>query len=649
MPISSKKSVFGSLLLGLLVSANAPIAGAATGDGTTAFDWQATKGSWMYAWGRLPNEKIDQVRHFVKDSIGSTFSPDVCGTGSKNFGLVGAYATDFNKDGLTDHVIDATPYVQETGYNFNCPADLYRNVDGIGKVFKVAFFITVPPEQIKFSVTGTTTTTTTTTSVSVSSSATTSTTSSTSSTTATQPEACPAKAADNTECRPDCDALPDICPNLFRYPSILGMARFAYSWKVLTPSSYASMVGGITGDRSSGVPMYATNAKMYPFYTDRPIVMMDTSRSDGTCTEEELMVWGGKCMKFYQYEADNMFHDLFYPDTGNGDKDVENDPRMTKTMFDRPTAYVGKDWTKADNSDSRLKLLRNGGKMAFQFMPTNTELECWEFTNTSNQDFFIPSHADNDYEEPLAFKKQVIEDKKIPGVTGGVCSKKYTPWYPATLSCPPLSCGQVMQIGYQRRCQRSTSAYGLCGECQKWGAADTQADTFGHIHQCNFVLTCVGDPCPPPGPDCICFGEKTKIAMADGSTKAIVKVKIGDKIKGFDKKDPKGVLREATVKWVRRTVDAMPIQINNVKVTPSHTLVLESGSIVPASAVKVGDKLIDASGNVVEVKKVKTPGQKSTVYNLGLEGADGYIADGIRAVADPGDSELKNDQAKDTP
>ena len=129
-----------------------------------------------------------------------------------------------------------------------------------------------------------------------------------------------------------------------------------------------------------------------------------------------------------------------------------------------------------------------------------------------------------------------------------------------------------------------------------------------------------------------CFTENVKILMADGSEKKVIDVKKGDMVMGFNISDPKASLKPAKI--ASQTIrDNVYIKINELELTPEHSLVLSSGKPIFARLVKVGDKLLDAKGEIVEVKTVDLTTTKARVYNLFLEDADGFVAGGIRVLS----------------
>ena len=132
-----------------------------------------------------------------------------------------------------------------------------------------------------------------------------------------------------------------------------------------------------------------------------------------------------------------------------------------------------------------------------------------------------------------------------------------------------------------------------------------------------------------------CLAPDTKILMADGTEKAVFTVKVGDVVKAFDAKHTKGDLITAKVKTLMTTENQKTIALNDLKITALHKVVLESGRAVAAKDIKIGDKVLQADGKVITITKIEKDSTPITVYNLGLDGADGYIAGGLRVLEYP--------------
>lgn len=298
---------------------------------------------------------------------------------------------------------------------------------------------------------------------------------------------------------------------------------------------------------------------------------------------------------------------------------------------------------------------------------------CMEFINapsSTNQSdsIFVPTNTQAEFQ---SFVDAVSAGMKTNGglsglnITGRACVDQFalnngngvnpngtSTWF-GTTSCsqiPAPSCNQVTAISAQRFCKRPTGLYGDCRECANATDPDTllnpgSSGTIANYYAtndssnvCFFEAYCYStSACPGlvSGGHVFCLAPETKITMADGTEKAIVSVKAGDEVLAFDAKGSRGLLKKAKVKATAVTESQKLVQINDLKITPLHKVVLANGRAIMAKDVKVGDKILKGSGLLMTVKTVEKDIGPITVYNLALDGADGYIADGLRVLEYP--------------
>jgi hypothetical protein len=595
----------------------------AVGLGTTPFNWQSDTGSWQYAWGTLPNDRIPAADHSVKTSIATSIKQ--CGIGRPNPSLEKTYAIDFTGDGRSDYILDATGYFIR-GYNPSCSVRICDDVNGDGtQACMLGLYVTTQPTRMTPPPSGV----------------------------------------------PECSITPptlDQCPGYFEYNFPVAMSIYAFDWNFYAANSakIASILAIPNGNGKN----------MYTIYNGNPVFEVITSNS--ACTNEEMQTWNNKCEKFYQY-AKGQFYDLYSPQPYAYTPDSTTSSRMVATTpygdtdplhpnysdcppptdkdypnpFDNITingvhydnsgcsnVLIGPAWTNDDNTTGNLKLKRavssQSGFMAFQYTPSPSAATptptptCYQLTNTSSNDYFTPSHTSPTDE--VADFINTVNAGKVAGVSQlPSCQTRFTPWLGQT-KCPPLPCGETLIITAERWCQRSTSAYAGCNECSGDVDNDPNDPVNYPKNQCTFTKQCYGGRCPV---HISCLPAETLIQMADGSRKAIVDVKVGDLVLGFDKNAPLDAPHPAKVAALMQTEDMDTLKINDLKITGGHLLMTQNGKLIPANSVKVGDKLVGISGEIVSVKTIDPAKEKTKVYNLGLENADGYIADGIRVVIYP--------------
>ena len=153
------------------------------------------------------------------------------------------------------------------------------------------------------------------------------------------------------------------------------------------------------------------------------------------------------------------------------------------------------------------------------------------------------------------------------------------------------------------------------------------------------------DAFAPGNQQSTCFIAGTMVSMADGFTKKIEDVKIGEKVLGFNKKINTVIAYDRPFLGKRKLYS-----INDSKafVTNEHPFMTENGwrSINPDATrkevnrncddltdiaeLKVGDKIITDQDNSVIVKKIKEYNGDShqLLYNFQLDGNSTYFADG---------------------
>lgn len=123
------------------------------------------------------------------------------------------------------------------------------------------------------------------------------------------------------------------------------------------------------------------------------------------------------------------------------------------------------------------------------------------------------------------------------------------------------------------------------------------------------------------------FLPGTSILMADGSTRPIEKLLIGDHIKSYDVASRS--FREGTVSKVYQYETESYFEFNNqLRVTAEHPL-LVNGRWVKAKDVRAGNQLMSASNIPVPVVSVKEVTMRAPVYNLTVEPYETYVAGGV--------------------
>lgn len=125
-----------------------------------------------------------------------------------------------------------------------------------------------------------------------------------------------------------------------------------------------------------------------------------------------------------------------------------------------------------------------------------------------------------------------------------------------------------------------------------------------------------------------CFAADTPVLMADGTTKPISQVKIGDTVR-TRRSGKDAVLVSAEVTGIHKTNDRGFLIINGtLRVTTSHKLFINN-SWAEASTLEIGDLLRDDADRSVEVHLLEWQEGKFEVYNLEIDKYRTFFAGGV--------------------
>lgn len=604
----------------------------------------------------IKNSVVLCVSEKDKDGKYVTLDPD--------FGKVKAFKIDFDKDGRIDLLVDGAQYFAGP-QRATCPVHICRDDGCYTPVYR-----NVSDTQILDGIVDTHT------------------------------NPCPATAEANTTCRKECAATVEQCPALFNHLRNLKWSGRLFDASFISVDDFLAYREERKNQMPDKRYIYRANINTNPIFkavrhkSFCNLEEMDINH-DGTVSASEPCI---KLLQYDSDAAacsgvnDGCFIDLYQPTviTGTSETDVMFIDSLIAgdtgaDFFDRSKRSLARGQTMGDGVGFRLRANysiaaqipdfdANAGKEVCKTVeydetvcdeddfgrqtvgdvgnseskkcyvikktkkvcekPTpKTEFLCREYYNRSAKDVFIPAETDMEYQSFIS----AVTNGEVQDVSILECQRKFTPWVGIT-TCAAVNpaCDQVVTIAAERKCQRSTSAYGSCDECAQYGAADNERIPGHPANTCYFSKECRGEPCPTGnGGENFCLVADTKIAMADGTEKDILDVKIGDVVKAFDSKDALKEVKTAKVKSVMITGDQQPIALNDLKITGIHKVILEGGKLIEAKEVKIGDKIVKADGTLLEVTKITKDLKPVTVYNLDVEGFDGYIAGGLRVMDYP--------------
>jgi intein/homing endonuclease len=115
--------------------------------------------------------------------------------------------------------------------------------------------------------------------------------------------------------------------------------------------------------------------------------------------------------------------------------------------------------------------------------------------------------------------------------------------------------------------------------------------------------------------------------MADGTTKPIADVRVGDYVAAFD---GLGALTPRRVTNIFSYEDREVVELNEVRVTSEHRFLLANGMYKRVNELVEGDVLVATDGSFVPEWSVVPIAGTYTVHNLTVEGTHTYVAGGFR-------------------
>ena len=123
-----------------------------------------------------------------------------------------------------------------------------------------------------------------------------------------------------------------------------------------------------------------------------------------------------------------------------------------------------------------------------------------------------------------------------------------------------------------------------------------------------------------------CFVAGTQVLMADGTSKAIEDVAVGDEVRAADPETDEVVSRRVLDTYVTPDVATYAVETSGGTVvsTAEHPFWVDGKGWVPVRALVPGDKLVDADGVRVELLSVTATGETATVHNFNVDGLHTY-------------------------
>ena len=117
-----------------------------------------------------------------------------------------------------------------------------------------------------------------------------------------------------------------------------------------------------------------------------------------------------------------------------------------------------------------------------------------------------------------------------------------------------------------------------------------------------------------------------QVLLADGTSKAIEDVVVGDLVLAGDPESGETSARPVVDTYVHEDVETYAVETSTGTVTSTaeHPFWVEGRGWTPVRELQPGDKLVDADGVRVELVAVTPTGETATVHNLNVEGLHSY-------------------------
>jgi alpha-2-macroglobulin len=131
-----------------------------------------------------------------------------------------------------------------------------------------------------------------------------------------------------------------------------------------------------------------------------------------------------------------------------------------------------------------------------------------------------------------------------------------------------------------------------------------------------------------------CFAAGTQVLMADGTTKSIEEIHVGDYVSSRSQSDNK-LTKARVLKTYTAQENGYLVINSHLKVTSNHLMWID-GRWQQAGNIQVGSIMTDAEGRSVPVTSIEWVIGDFTVYNLEIETYHTYFANGIWVHNDKG-------------
>jgi hypothetical protein len=125
-----------------------------------------------------------------------------------------------------------------------------------------------------------------------------------------------------------------------------------------------------------------------------------------------------------------------------------------------------------------------------------------------------------------------------------------------------------------------------------------------------------------------CFVAGTPVLMADGSTKPIEQIRVGDRVLSRDPETGVTTTKRVTNVFERETDETLTLTLadgERIETTSGHPFNVEGRGFVAAGELGVGTSIVTRAGPARQVKEVEWRFEHKKVYNFEVEGFHSYF------------------------
>ncbi len=131
-----------------------------------------------------------------------------------------------------------------------------------------------------------------------------------------------------------------------------------------------------------------------------------------------------------------------------------------------------------------------------------------------------------------------------------------------------------------------------------------------------------------------CFTADTGVLMADGTTKPISDVEVGDQVAAFNPETGQTEPRPVTDTFTHEHVPTIHITTTagDITTTATHPFYVETKGWKTAGELESGDQLRTPDGSLVDILSIQATGKTETVHNIAVQGLHNYhiqTSDGV--------------------